>query len=149
MTSQRSSHRPERASLAANGLGAYVGLANGFVLSFSTGLKVYLSGDTGLTAEMDSVVSAFYQPSLAAFNISTPLSRAPRKPPLPSENSSRRAAPSPPSHANEAATTGGRVNPGTRTALLIDLLQDIPVYVPRSGMTMQFGRDGKCVNGCN
>jgi len=51
---------PERTNLAANGLGAYVGLANGFVITFTNGLKVYLSGDTGLTSDMSTIVNGFY-----------------------------------------------------------------------------------------
>src|SRR5262249_54080689 len=34
---------PERTNLSSSGLGAYVGLANGFVVTFTNGLKVYLS----------------------------------------------------------------------------------------------------------
>ena len=44
-------------------------LANGFVLTFTNGLKVYLSGDTGLTSEMSNVVNALYGPSLVVLNI--------------------------------------------------------------------------------
>ena len=47
---------PERSELAANNLNAYVGLANGFVVTFTNGLSVYLSGDTGLTSDMGTIV---------------------------------------------------------------------------------------------
>jgi len=32
---------PEKTDLSSNGLGVYVGLANGFVVTFTNGLKVY------------------------------------------------------------------------------------------------------------
>lgn len=38
--------------LTASGLTAYVGPPGGFVLRFSNGLTAYLSGDTGITAEI-------------------------------------------------------------------------------------------------
>jgi len=40
-----------------------------------------------------------------------------------------------PSHANEVATSGGKVIPGTRTANFLDLLK-MPGYVPLSGRAM-------------
>ena len=43
--------------LHASGLTAYAGPPTGFVLTFSNGLVVYLSGDTGITAEQESVVT--------------------------------------------------------------------------------------------
>ena len=38
---------PLGAQLGDNGLTVYDGLANGYVLTFTNGLKVYLTGDTG------------------------------------------------------------------------------------------------------
>jgi hypothetical protein len=48
-----------------------------------------------------------------------------------------------PSHANEVATTGGIVNPRTHTARFIELAGDIPVFVPLSGVTMEFDGNGQ------
>jgi hypothetical protein len=42
---------PEKTNLAADNLTAYVGHANGYVLSFTNGLKVYLSGDTAMMGD--------------------------------------------------------------------------------------------------
>jgi hypothetical protein len=53
-----------------------------------------------------------------------------------------------PEHANEAATSGGKVLPKTRTARFIELVKGIPVHVPLSGKTMEFDKDAKCVTGC-
>src|SRR5262249_26483408 len=36
--------------------GVNIGLSNGFVITFTNGLKVYLSGDTGLTSDMSTIV---------------------------------------------------------------------------------------------
>ena len=42
--------------LNSAGLTAYAGPPTGYVLTFSNGLVAYLSGDTGITAEQESVV---------------------------------------------------------------------------------------------
>src|SRR5580765_2262015 len=54
--------------LAANGLTAYVGPPGGFVVRFSNGLIVYLSGDTGITSDMETV-RGYYKANLAVMNI--------------------------------------------------------------------------------
>ncbi len=61
---------PLQSNLATNKLDAYVGVANGFVVTFTNGLKVYLSGDAGHTADMTGVARDFYRANLAVFNIS-------------------------------------------------------------------------------
>ena len=48
-------------ALEANGLTAYLGPPGGYVLEFSNGLVVYLSGDTGITAEQDAVVRRHFR----------------------------------------------------------------------------------------
>ena len=53
----------------AAGLTAYAGPPTGYVITFSNGLVVYLSGDTGITAEQDKVVRGHYAASLAVMNI--------------------------------------------------------------------------------
>ncbi|MEE8287330.1 MAG: MBL fold metallo-hydrolase, partial [Gammaproteobacteria bacterium] len=52
-----------------------------------------------------------------------------------------------PSHANEAATKGGKVIAGTKTEKFIKA-SEVPVHLPLSGRTMEFNDDGKCVSGC-
>ena len=56
-------------TLRANGLLANVGPPTGYILTFSNGLAVYLSGDTGITAEQDLVVRRHYKVKLAVINI--------------------------------------------------------------------------------
>jgi hypothetical protein len=51
------------------------------------------------------------------------------------------------SHANEAATQGGKVLPNTKTAAF-QRATKMPVYAPLSGRTMEFDGAGHCVAGC-
>ncbi|PYM18230.1 MAG: hypothetical protein DMD81_06505 [Candidatus Rokuibacteriota bacterium] len=51
-------------------------------------------------------------------------------------------------HVNEAATSGGKVKPDTRTAAFLKLVKNRPVYPALSGKTMEFDGAGKCVAGC-
>ncbi len=55
--------------LDAAGLTAYAGPPTGYVLTFSNGLVVYLSGDTGITAEQKTVVKGHYGAKLVVINI--------------------------------------------------------------------------------
>jgi len=43
----------------------YLGTAVGYVITFEDGFKVYIAGDTGLTADMKFVVGDFFKPDLA------------------------------------------------------------------------------------
>jgi hypothetical protein len=51
------------------------------------------------------------------------------------------------SHANEAATRNGEVQPGSKTAAFIEAVV-VPVHVPLSGRTMEFDGEAACVAGC-
>ncbi|MET0089513.1 MAG: MBL fold metallo-hydrolase, partial [Candidatus Thiodiazotropha sp.] len=55
--------------LDASGLTAYAGPPTGYVLTFSNGLTLYLSGDTGITAEQEKVVRDHYRAKLVVINI--------------------------------------------------------------------------------
>ena len=52
-----------------------------------------------------------------------------------------------PSHANEVATKGGKVIPGTKTDAFLKAVK-VPAHVPLSGKTMEFDANAKCVAGC-
>jgi hypothetical protein len=54
-----------KTNLAADALTAYVGHANGYVLEFTNGLKVYLTGDTALMGDMKTIISGYYHVNLA------------------------------------------------------------------------------------
>ena len=65
--------------LDAVGLTAYAGPPTGYVLTFSNGLVVYLSGDTGITAEQESVVRGHYGAKLVVMNIGDTFTTGPNR----------------------------------------------------------------------
>ena len=132
--------------LAANGLTAYLGPPGGYVLQFSNGLVAYLSGDTGITAEQEAVVRRFFGATLAVMNIGGIFSTGPQEAAWVINELVRPKAVIA-SHANEAATVDGAVQPGTKTATFIEAV-NVPVHVPLSGRTMEFDGEAACVSGC-
>jgi hypothetical protein len=52
------------------------------------------------------------------------------------------------SHVNEAATSGRKVKPDTRTATFIALVKGRPVHPALSGKTMEFDGSGRCASSC-
>ena len=128
------------------GLTAYAGPPTGYVLSFSNGLVVYLSGDTGITAEQDSVVRQHYAAKLAVMNIGDTYTTGPSEAAFVVNKLVKPNAVIA-SHANEVATNAGKEVSGSRTAVVIKASQ-VPVHVPLSGRTMEFSREGMCVIGC-
>lgn len=133
-------------SLKNAGLTAYVGPPTGYVLTFSNGLVTYLSGDTGVTAEQETVVGNQYQASLVVINIGDTFTTGPTEAAY-VVNELIQPTSVIASHANEAATKNGIVIPGTKTDLFIQST-NVPVYVPLSGKTMGFNAAGKCSSGC-
>lgn len=135
-----------RTPLAPDDLVGYVGHANGFVLVFTNGLRVYLSGDTGIMSEMKTIIGDFHKPNLAIINLGATT--------MPSEeaayavNTLLRPAAVIPSHSSEAATEGGRLKPGSRTADFVRLVKGRKVHLSLSGRTMEFDSKAKCVAGC-
>lgn len=134
------------ALLKESGLTAHAGPATGYVLRFSNGLVVYLSGDTGITAEQKVVVGEHYKAKLVVMNIGDTYTTGPKEAAyVINKLIIPRAVIA--SHANEAATQSGKVISGTRTAAFIKATR-VPVYLPLSGKTMEFNRKAKCVRGC-
>lgn len=132
--------------LNETGLTAHAGPATGYVLRFSNGLVVYLSGDTGLTAEQKVVVGDHYKAKLVVMNIGDTYTTGPKEAAyvintLIKPNSVIA------SHANEAATQSGKVISGTRSETFIKAT-NVPVHLPLSGKTMGFNAKAKCVSGC-
>lgn len=133
-------------AMKAAGFSGYVGPPTGYVLSFSNGLVVYLSGDTGITAEQDSVVRGFYGAKLVVMNIGDKFTTGPKEAAY-VVNSLVKPASVIVSHANEEATKGGKVIAGTRTEQFVKAA-NMPVHIPLSGQVMEFDNNGKCVAGC-
>jgi L-ascorbate metabolism protein UlaG (beta-lactamase superfamily) len=133
-------------ALRANGLLAHLGPPTGYVLTFTNGLVVYLSGDTGITAEQDAVVRRHYKANLSVINIGDVFTTGPTEAAFVINDLVRPRAVIP-SHANELATRGGTVVPGSRTDRFIKAVK-VPAHVPLSGKTMQFDGTGRCTAGC-
>lgn len=108
---------------------------------------VYLSGDTGHTGDMVTIVNDFYGAHLAVMNMGDIFSMGPEEAAFAVKRLIKPKSVIP-EHANEEATSGGIVQPGTRTARFIALLKGVPVHVPLSGVTMELNGHGKCVAGC-
>ncbi len=134
-------------SMKAAGIAGHVGEATGYVLGFSNGLVVYLSGDTGITADQDKVVRGHYNAKLTVMNIGDGFTTGPKEAAYVINELVKPNAVIV-SHVNEVATKGGKVLPGTKTETFIKAVK-VPVHLPLSGKTMSFDRAGKCVAGCD
>ena len=133
--------------MKGGGLSAYVGPENGYVLTFSNGLAVYLSGDTGHTSDMATIVNGYYKVNLAIVAIGDIYTMGPEEAAF-AVNSLLKPAAVIPTHANEVATQGGKLQDGTKTAKFASVISGIPVHLPLSGVTMEFDGNAKCVAGC-
>ena len=128
------------------GIAGYVGEATGYVLQFSNGLVAYLSGDTGIIAAQDKVVHGYYKAKLAVMNIGDGFSTGPKEAAY-VINDLVKPVSVIASHANEVATRGGKVIPGSKTDTFMKAVK-VPVLVPLSGKTMEFDGGGNCSAGC-
>jgi L-ascorbate metabolism protein UlaG (beta-lactamase superfamily) len=135
------------ALLKATGLTAYAGPPTGYVVTFTNGLKVYLSGDTGITAEQETVVKDHYRVQLAVMNIGDTFTTGPKEAAYVINELVKPAAVIA-SHANEQATSNGRLLAGTRTEQFLQAV-NVPVHIPLSGKTMAFDGQGRCQSGCD
>lgn len=133
--------------LAQNGLTAYVGPDNGYILNFSNGLVVYLSGDSGIFADQDVTVRGYYGAELAVMNAGGVYTSGPSEAAY-SVGKLIKPKAVIPHHMNEAATENGKVKAGSKTEMFQSMMGDIPVHIPLSGRTMEFDGDGHCVKGC-
>lgn len=133
-------------SLTAAGLSAYVGPPTGYVITFSNGLVAYLSGDTGVTAEQETVVRNQYGAKLVVINIGDTFTTGPTEAAYVIDELIEPTSVIA-SHANEAATVKGVVQPETKTAAFIEATQT-SVYIPLSGKTLSFDANGLCTDGC-
>ena len=91
-------------------------------------------------------VGDYYKPQLAVINIGDTFTTGPAEAAYVINDLVKPAAVIP-SHANEAATDGGKVIAGTRTEAFLKAVA-MPAHVPLSGRTMAFNGAGACVAGC-
>ena len=137
---------PERKNLDADNASLVLGPSSGYAIRFTNGLVVYLSGDTGLHADMKTIVAEYHHANLMVLNLgpSAVTSYAGAY----AVNELVKPASVIATHVNEGATTGGRPRPASRTAAFMALVKGRPVHLALSGRTMEFDGDGKCVAGC-
>ncbi len=139
-------HKDHADVLEANGLTAYMGPPGGYVLQFSNGLAVYLSGDTGVTAEQEIVVRKMYKAGLMVLNIGGTFTTGPIEAAYVANDLVQPRSVIA-SHANEPATEGGKLRAGTKTEAFVKAVK-VPVHLPLSGRTMSFDASGSCTAGC-
>ena len=137
---------PERKNLEADNASLVLGPSSGYVIRFTNGLVVYLSGDTGLHADMKTIVAEYHRANLMVLNLgpSAVTSYAGAY----AANELVRPASVIASHVNEGATTAGKLRPASRTAAFMGLVKGRPVHPALSGRTMEFDGEGRCVAGC-
>lgn len=132
--------------MAENGLTAYAGPDSGFVVRFTNGLSVYLTGDTGHTSDMETIVGRYYKPQVAIVHMGDVFTMGPEEAAF-AVNELIKPRAAIPVHANEASTEGGKVRPKSRVAEF-KRLAEMPVHVPLSGLAMRFDGAGRCWSGC-
>jgi L-ascorbate metabolism protein UlaG (beta-lactamase superfamily) len=136
----------QRANLGPDGTSIVLGPPTGYVVKFTNGLTVYLSGDTGIHTEMKTVVNEYHKANLAVLNLGpsagTVMSGAYAM------NELVRPAAVILTHPNEAVTEGGKLRPASRTAALIKQLKGVTPHLAISGRTMEFDGNATCVSGC-
>jgi L-ascorbate metabolism protein UlaG (beta-lactamase superfamily) len=137
--------KPQQEAAKADGLVFEYGPATGFVVRFTNGLTAYLSGDTGIHSEMQTVVHDFHKANLAVLNLGNNpgifVSGAH------AVNELVRPVSVILTHPNEPVTEGGKLRPGSRTAALMKDLKPA-AHLALSGRTMEFDGNGRCAAGC-
>ena len=136
---------PQRQYTSANGGVIEYGPATGFVIKFTNGLTTYLTGDTGVHADMRAVVNEYHKANLVVLNLGANAGIYVSGAHAMNELVRPRSVII--THANEAATEGGKLRPSTRTARAIEPIR-AATHLAISGRTMEFDGGGKCVTGC-
>ncbi len=135
----------QKKSLEADNISVSLGAPSGYILKFTNGLRVYLSGDTGLHTEMRTIAHDYYRVNLAVMNLG-------QNAILPEAaayamNELVRPASVILSHPNEGVTVGGIMQPTTRAKVFVDRVKGRPVYLGISGRTLEFDGSGTCMAG--
>jgi L-ascorbate metabolism protein UlaG (beta-lactamase superfamily) len=136
----------ERKRLEPDNVSLQLGQPTGYVIGFSNGLVAYLTGDTGMFAEMKTTMADFHKVNLMELNLGYSALNAAAAAHI--VDDLVKPASVLVSHVNEGATSGGKAIPGTHTADFMALVKGRPVHLALSGRTMEFDGSGKCVAGC-
>ena len=137
---------PEKKNLEADNLSLALGPPSGYVVKFTNGLTVYLTGDTGIHADMKTIVHDFHKANLVVLNLGPSAIAADSAAYVINELVQPAAVIA--SHPNEAVTKESKLLPGSRTKAFIDSVKGRPVYLSLSGKTLEFDGNAKCVVGC-
>ena len=135
-----------RKALEPDNVSFTLGPPIGYVIRFTNGLVLYLTGDTGIHSDMQMVARDYYKANLVELNFA-PIALNPEAAAY-AVNTLIQPASVILSHVNEGATSGGKVKPNSRTAAFIALVKGRSVYPALSGKIMEFDGAGKCVAGC-
>lgn len=135
----------QRANFDPDDTSIVLGPPTGYVIKFTNGLVVYLTGDTGIHTEMKTIINDYHKAKVVLMNLGT--STGSFNSGAQSMNELVRPESIILTHTGEAVTDGGKLRPNTNTAALIKQLR-APAYLAISGRTMQFDSRGKCVAGC-
>jgi len=131
----------------AAGLSGYGGGEGGFVLTFTNGLVAYLTGDTGMFGDMNTIISQYYKPTLVVLNMSDTATLGPEEAVFVIKTLVRPRTVMP-THVNEQATAGGAIRAGTRVDFFNLFVRDYAdVVVPVSDVTRTVDGSGRCI-GC-
>ena len=136
----------ERKMLEPDNLTLPLGPPSGYVIRFTNGLVMYLTGDTAVHADQKTVVADFHKPSVMVLNLG--LSAITMASGAYIANDIVKPVTTVITHPNEHATTGGKARAGSRTEQISGLLKS-SVVLAVSGRTIEFDGQGKCVAGCS
>lgn len=129
----------------APGTTGYGGDAAGYVLKFTNGLTVYLTGDTGIFGDMETIIRKFYEPNLLVINFSDTATLGPDEAAF-ATNRLIKPRSVIPSHINEAATSGGVVIGDRLKRFDEQVVSGIDIALPLSGSILMFDGRGRCTN---
>jgi len=136
----------ERRNLEPDNLALPLGPPSGYVIRFTNGLVLYLTGDTAVHADMKTVIADFHKPNAMVLNLGLTAMTSPSGAYM--VNDLIHPATVIISHPNEAASVGGKPRPGSRTAEIAGLLRS-PMVLALSGRTIELDGQGRCVAGCS
>jgi len=137
---------PERKSLEADNVSLSLGPSSGYVIRFTEGLTVDLSGDTAVHSDMKAVVVDFHNPGPALLNLRPNAATTLSETCAVSELVKPAAVIA--TQVNENATSVGKVRPDSRTAAFINAVKGRPVCLALSGTTIEFDDEAKWLSGC-
>jgi hypothetical protein len=131
----------------APGTAAYGGGEAGYVITFTNGLVVYLTGDSGMFGDMSTIIQRFYKPTVMVINASDTATFGAFEAAFVVRELVKPVTVMP-SHVNEAATSGGRLAAGSRTERFVNAVGSAAtVVLPVSDVTRSFDGQGRCI-GC-